>query len=142
MSTIKTNDGQISNPGITASPQAQALDKNFRNAILGLKRELVRSIYYLREIFERKIYRALGYSTISQYGAEAGGLTKEQCSAFLKIGARLKGLPEMEKALGTGSLSWRKAAILVGKVDSQNESLLEEGRAPTWFTSLFLILIV
>lgn len=124
MSTTSNFQGLDRNPGTTATPQAQALDKNFRNAISGLKRELVRSIYYLRAIFERKVYRTLGYDSIWEYGSQAGDLTKEQCFAFLKIGAKLKDLPEMEKALGAGILSWRKASILVGKVDAQNESLL------------------
>nr|MEE4266523.1 hypothetical protein [Candidatus Krumholzibacteria bacterium] len=57
-----------------ASPAAMAIHNNFRNAMAGLQREMVRSIYYLRLIFDRNIYLALGYTNIRHYAADHGGL--------------------------------------------------------------------
>jgi hypothetical protein len=113
-------------PSMAASPAAMAIHNNFRNAMAGLQREMVRSIYYLRLIFDRNIYRALGYSNIRHYAAHHGGLNEDQCKAFLRIGAKLERLPAMKKALEEGSLSWRKANIIVGEADSQNEEKLVE----------------
>lgn len=125
-STVKQSEAQrqFELPTILASPAALAIHHNFCNAVTGLRRELVRSIYYLRLIYERNIYRALGYSNIRHYAADHGGLTERQCKAFLRLGARLDDLPAMKKALAEGSLTWRKANAIVGEADSQNEEEL------------------
>lgn len=109
-----------------ATPAAMALDKNFRNAVTCLRRDLVRSIYYLRVIYDRKVFRMLGYSNIRHYAAEVGGLSESQCKAFLRIGARLEELPEMQRALEEGSITWRKANVIVGQAAPENEKELVE----------------
>ncbi|MGD9548206.1 MAG: hypothetical protein AB7V45_11770 [Candidatus Krumholzibacteriia bacterium] len=116
--------GQPSLPVANATPAALALHNNFRNAVGGLRRELVRTIYYLQVIHDRKIFRVLGYTNILPYAADHGGLTEAQCKAFLRIGARLDDLPAMKKALVEGSLTWRKANAIVGEADPENEQEL------------------
>ncbi len=63
----------------TLTPQARALHNNFRLAMGGLRRELVRSIFFLRLIADSKVYRRLGYATIKEYAAREGGLTGNPC---------------------------------------------------------------
>ncbi|MBU2501644.1 hypothetical protein KJ682_09985, partial [bacterium] len=111
-------------PATLATPATLAIHNNFRNAVGGLRRELVRTIYYLRVIHDRKIYRALGYTSIRTYAAEHGGLTEAQCKAFLRIGSKLDDLPAMKRALADGSLTWRKANAIVGEADPENEQKL------------------
>ena len=111
-------------PAALATPAALAIHNNFRNAVRGLRRELVRTIYYLRVIHDRNIFRALGYTSIRTYAAEHGGLTEGQCKAFLRIGAKLDDLPAMKRALAEGSLTWRKANAIVGEADPENEQEL------------------
>ncbi len=112
------------------SPQAKALDNNFRNSIANLRRDLVRTIYYLRLIYDLKVYRLMGYQNIRHYASKAGGLNESQCKAFLKIGAKLGDLPQMKRALEEGSLSWRKAEIIVGQADELSEAeLIETARS-------------
>jgi hypothetical protein len=113
-------------PFSTATPAETAVHRNFCNAISGLRRELVRTIGYLRIIFDRKIYRALGYVSIRQYAAEHGELDENQCKAFLRIGARLAELPAMRTALAEGSLTWRKANLIVGAANDSNQQELVE----------------
>ena len=113
-------------PPESASPQAQALHRNFVNALVSLQRDLVRCIFYLRVISQRKVYRALGFSSIYDYATQATGLGREQCKAFLRIGTRLQDLPGMQQALLDGSLTWRKADILVGQANGENEAALIE----------------
>lgn len=108
-------------PIVKATPAKVALDKNFRNAVVSLRRDLVRTIYYLRVIFDRKVYRMLGYPNIRGYAAEVGGLTERQCKAFLRIGAKLMALPEMKQALEEGAITWRKANVIVGQADPEND---------------------
>ncbi len=103
-------------------PAALAMHNNFRNALQCLKRDLVRSIYYLQAIYDRKVYRMLGYSNIRDYAAQEGGLSEAQCRAFLKIGARMRDLPLMREALEHGSLSWHKASLIVDHIKPENQA--------------------
>lgn len=124
MSTKDNTPTPAGRGSLTPSPQALALHKNFLNSVSGLKRELVRSIFYLTAISDRRVYRMLGYKTIAAYAASEAGLSEDQCRAFLKIGRKLGDLPEMKKALEEGLISWSKARILVGKADKGNEASL------------------
>jgi 5-methylcytosine-specific restriction endonuclease McrA len=113
-------------PPVTASPQVLSLHNNFKSSILSLKRELVRSVFYLRMISERKVYRVLGFTSIYDYAATAAGLGREQCKAFIRLGGKLQNLPQMQRALAEGTITWRKADIVVGAANPVNESELIE----------------
>jgi hypothetical protein len=126
MSTPRDPGPRRWQPPVTATPQAVALHRNFLNAMEGLRRELVRSMFYLQIIGERKVYRTLGFASIYDYAARTVGLSKDQTKAFLRLGARLSELPLMQKALSDGSISWRKADILVGEADRDCEASLIE----------------
>lgn len=115
-----------------ATPAAVALHKNFCNSVAGLRRDLVRSITYLRLIFDRKVYRALGYASIYEYAMGAAGLTENQCRSFLKIGRRLGELPAMREALAEGSISWTKASHIASIASRENEvQLLDFAKSVT-----------
>ena len=124
MSTQEVDTITAGSSRVTATPQAMALHKNFINAMSGLKREMVRSIFYLRAIADRKVYRMLGYSHIGEYAEKEAGLSAGQCRAFLNIGKKLQDLPQMRQALEDGGISWRKANIIIGKADPESEASL------------------
>nr|MEE4269534.1 DUF222 domain-containing protein [Candidatus Krumholzibacteria bacterium] len=124
MSLHDDNLPQQWQPPATASPQAQSLHRNFRNAVDGMKRDMVRAVFYLHVISERKVYKVLGFSSLYEYAAEAVGLGREQCKAFLRLGARLEDLPQMRRALEHGAITWRKASIIVGEAHQGNEAEL------------------
>ncbi len=116
-------DSQKTNPPTTtlATPAALSLHNNFLVSITSLKRSLIRSIHYLRVIYDRKIFRLLGYTTITDYASTTAGLSRNQTEAFLALGKKLEHYPEVKKALGQGELSWSKARIIVAKADSTDE---------------------
>ncbi len=101
-----------------------SVHNNFKVSIAALKRDLVRSIHYLRMIYDHKVYKMLGYKNITCYAAAVGGISEGQCKAFLKIGLKLEELPEMQRAIADGSLSWTRASHIVAQATPENESEL------------------
>jgi hypothetical protein len=103
------------------TPAALALHNNFLSSMTALKRSLIRGIHYLRIIYERKVYRLLGYSSITEYAQKTAGISRNQTEAFLALGKKLDKYPEVAKALGQGELSFSKARIIVAKAESSDE---------------------
>lgn len=141
------NDNQQSPPTIqvnlhvtTATPATQALDNNFRNSVKGLRKELVRTIYYLHIIYTRNVYRFLGFTNIADYAHTAGGLSQKQCKAFLKIGSRMAELPQMAEALEKDLISWRKAAAIADIAVPENITSLIDTASQLPMTELKKVL--
>lgn len=86
-----------------------------------MKRDLLRSVFYLRVISDRKVYRVLGFTSIYDYAAQTAGLSNGQCKAFIRLGGRLENLPQMQRALSEGTITWRKANIIIEKASPINE---------------------
>jgi 5-methylcytosine-specific restriction endonuclease McrA len=106
---------------VLATPAALALHNNFRTSVLVLQRSLVRSIHYLTVIQERRVHRALGYTSITDYAADVAGFTRNQTEAFLALGRRLAAYPEVRQALDRGDLSWSKARLIVERAKPEDE---------------------
>lgn len=101
---------------VLATPAALALHNNFRTSVQTLRRSLVRSMHYLVAIQDRKVHRALGYATITDYAAAVAGFTRNQTEVFLALGRRLSAYPEVRAALERGELSWSQAQVIVAQV--------------------------
>ncbi len=114
---ITNRDDPDSPTTVSATPAALALHNNFLSSITSLKRSLIRSIHYLRVIYDRKVYKMLGYSSITEYASVAAGISRNQTEAFLALGKKLEQFPEVKQALGQGELSWTKARIIVTNAD-------------------------
>lgn len=114
------------------TPGQKALHNNFISSLKALQRDLVRSAYYLLQIRDRKIYRALGYARIADYALAAGGLNGRQCRDFLAVARRLPRFKEVESALATGDLTWSQARLICTRSDPQEqEQWLETARSLT-----------
>ncbi len=115
--------------GMRATPAQFAVHNNFKNSVLTLKRSLVRSIFYLKIIKDRRIYKALGYKTILEYAAREAGLGRKQCEAFLSLGRKLGDLPRIAASLEAGQLTWRQAQEICRVADPENEATWVEAAA-------------
>ncbi len=104
-----------------ATPAALALHNNFRSAVRALQRDLVRSLTYLVAIYDRKVHRALGYASITDYAAAVAGFSRNQTEAFLALGRRLDRYPLVRRALAEGTLTWSKARIIVERAQPEEE---------------------
>ncbi len=103
------------------TPAELSLHKNFQTSVTHLQRSLIRSIHYLRVIFERKVYKALGFCSITDYAASVAGFSRNQTETFLALGRKLEGFPGVRKSLSNGSLSWSKARIIVDRAEPEDE---------------------
>jgi len=104
-----------------ATPAQLAVHNNFKESVRTLKRSLLRSIFYLRIIKERRIHKVLGYKTIVDYAAREAGLGRRQCESFLSMGRKLRDLPQITTRLKSGQLTWRQAEEIcrVAKPDTE-----------------------
>ncbi len=119
----RIRNGEVRQPEVTSATPAQlAFHNNFKVSVRTLKRSLLRSIYYLRIIRERRIYKALGYDTIPDYAAAEAGLGRKQCEAFLSLGRKLNRLPEVTSGLESGRLTWRQAQEICRVAAPESES--------------------
>lgn len=103
------------------TPSESGLHNNFLVSLNSLRRDLVRTVYYLLQIKEHRIHRKLGFQTIAAYGEAMAGLTPRQTSAFLTLARRLPRFPEVEKALGEGRLSWSQAKLITARADPDRQ---------------------
>lgn len=99
-----------------------AVHRNFLDSVGTLKRSLVRSIFYLRIIQDRRIHKALGYGTILEYASREAGLGRRQCESFLTLGRKLGNLPRLTARLAAGQLTWRQAEAISRVAAPETES--------------------
>lgn len=113
-------------------PAHRSLHNNFVSSVSALRRDLVRSCYYLLQVRDRGIPLALGFRTVAEYAAAAAALTPRQCRDFLELGRRLPRLPEIAQALDEGRLGWTQARIICAKAEPEDqEAWLEAARRMT-----------
>ncbi|MBU2500378.1 HNH endonuclease [bacterium] len=104
------------------TPGEASLHNNFVVSVKALRKDLVRTAYYLLQIKECRVYRKLGFSTMAAYGKAAAGLTERQVADFLALARRLPSFPEVESALGEGRLSWTQAQLITTRADPADQS--------------------
>lgn len=104
------------------TPGEASLHNNFVVSVKALRTDLVRTVYYLLQIKERRVYRKLGFPTMAAYGKAAAGLTERQVADFLALARRLPSFPEVESALGEGRLSWTQARLITTRADPADQS--------------------
>jgi len=127
----------VNRPGHSAAapegvltPAQQSIHKNFMQSVKALRRDLVRTAYYLVQIRERNIHRHLGFATVADYASHTAGLTRRQTEEFLAIGRQLPRFKEVEEALATGELSWTKARLIVRRADpAQQRHWIEQAQS-------------
>ncbi|MFH2054291.1 MAG: HNH endonuclease signature motif containing protein [bacterium] len=107
--------------GMPLTPAEASLHNNFLVSVKALRKDLVRTVYYLLQIKECRIYRKLGYGSMAEYGAQTAGLTGKQVTEFLTIARRLPRFPEVEAALTEGRLSWSQAQLIATKAEPSDQ---------------------
>ncbi|MBK7188523.1 MAG: HNH endonuclease [bacterium] len=102
-------------------PSQQAIHNNFVHSLHALHRDLVRAAYYLLQVRQRQIHRALGFASITDYAQAAAGLSPAQCRSFLELARNLADFPDVEKALQAGSLSWSQARMICRRARPEDQ---------------------
>ncbi len=77
------------------------------------------SLDWFGDIFERKLYQELGFSSINRYAREALGFSDTKIGDYLKLTRDLKRLPLLKETLSNGKLGYTVGRALSVIVDSK-----------------------
>lgn len=102
-------------------PAEQSLHNNFANSVKELRKDLVRTAYYLLQIQEHNIHKKLGFANLTAYAARYAGLTERQTREFVSIARRLPRYQEVETALNEGRLSWTQARLITRRAEPEQQ---------------------
>ncbi|MEK7540577.1 MAG: hypothetical protein AAB558_05010 [Patescibacteria group bacterium] len=75
----------------------------------------------LPEVERRKLYQAQGFSSLFEFAAKVGGVSKEQVKVVLSLYSRFEAMPALKQALVSGEVSVNKLARVVSVVTPQNQ---------------------
>jgi hypothetical protein len=107
--------------------------KKLHQQLLAALNELARiekqAVLLFAEIYDRKHFRKLGYSSMRQYSREALKISDAKFYQFQRLAESFKTLPEVKSAVASGALSWTKARVVarVAKPESQ-KAWIEEAK--------------
>jgi 5-methylcytosine-specific restriction endonuclease McrA len=79
------------------------------------------AVLWFEEILERKLYKALGYSSINQYAKVALGFSKSHTGEFLQLCRTFKKLPKVKQKVESGELAYTSARVLARVADEKNQ---------------------
>lgn len=80
----------------------------------------------LPEINKRKLYERKNCSSITEFAAKFGGVSKEQLKLTIKLEERFTEMPKLHQALVTGEVSINKLARVVSIATPENDLELTE----------------
>jgi len=84
------------------------VEKRFRSAAKTMIRSEAAAAFYLAEIDDRRLWRELGYSSVTAYAAAASDISVKKAYALLNIGRRIRELPVIRTAFDEGRIGWTK----------------------------------
>ncbi len=119
--TVNQPQHSTATPEGALTPAEQSIHNNFLQSVKALRRDLVRTAYYLVQVRDRNIHRQMGFTSVADYAAKTAGLTRRQTEEFLAIGRKLPQYQEVEEALAEGRLSWSKARLLVRRAEPDEQ---------------------
>jgi len=110
---------------------AKKLHSQLLATLSELARAQKRAVLLFAEIYERGLFRPLGYSSMRQYAREALGFSDSKFFQFQRLAESFKTLPEVKKAVASGELAWTKARTVarVARPESQREWIDEAKRS-------------
>ncbi|MCP4291563.1 MAG: HNH endonuclease [bacterium] len=79
------------------------------------------SLDWFGEIYNRKLFRDLGFSTVNQYAREELGFSNSKTGHFITLTKKLDKLPELKNSISNGELGYTLGRVLVDIVDETNE---------------------
>lgn len=79
------------------------------------------AVLWFAEIYQRGLYRELGFSSMNQYAAEALGFSHSRTGDFMRLTKKLDALPAIRDELASGRLGYTLAREIVPVADAANE---------------------
>ncbi len=103
--------------------QLYLLCKRFGSQALLARRKF---IGLLPEIFRRQIYLKKKFSSIYEFAAKLGGVSKEQVDTVLRLDRKFEEMPVLKNALTEGEISISKISRIASIATTENQSELTE----------------
>ncbi len=79
------------------------------------------AVLWFADIYERDLYRDLGFSSMNQYAEEALGFSRSRTRDFMQLAKKLDALPAIKDKLAAGELGYTVAREIVPVADAGNE---------------------
>lgn len=92
-----------------------------KTAVKTLEQAQQCAVLWFGDIYERRLFKELGYSSITMYAQKELGFSAARTSDYVKISQRLKQLPRVEAEVRSGKLGYTKAREVVKVADKRNE---------------------
>jgi len=110
---------------------ASEVHARLESALRDLRRAERNAVLWFGEIFRRRLYLELGYSSIHAYAAEEHGFTPSKTSQFVRLANALVELPRLRQSVASGKLGWTKAREVakVATPDSERQWIAEAQRS-------------
>ncbi len=111
---------------------ASDLHSRLLSTLSKLARVEKQAVLLFAEIYLRKLFHELGYSSMRQYAREALGFSDAKFYQFQRLADSFRALPKVKRAVASGELSWTKARTVaaVAKPESQKD-WIEVAKAST-----------
>ncbi len=119
---ISFNKTPMKNPRLT-DDELFLLCKRFGSQALLARRKF---IGLLPEIFRRQIYLKKKFSSIYEFAAKLGGVSKEQVDTVLRLDRKFEEMPVLKNALTEGEISISKISRIASIATKENQSELTE----------------
>ncbi len=104
-------------PGMTAQKAHQAL----KTALIIEEKAHQCSLEWFGEIYYRKLFKKLGFSSINRYARVALGFSETKIGDYLHLTQKLKDLPVLRETLKTGKLGYTSGRVIAGVADQSTE---------------------
>jgi 5-methylcytosine-specific restriction endonuclease McrA len=100
---------------------ARRVHANFARTLREAEQAQRNLVLWFADIYRRKLYVELGYTSIYAYTAERHGFSRRRCSAFIRLAESLTDLPVLHRSLAAGDMPWTKAREIVRVATRENE---------------------
>jgi 5-methylcytosine-specific restriction endonuclease McrA len=79
------------------------------------------AVLWFAEIQKRRLYRELGYPSMTMYARQALGFSSSRASDFARLAAKLDELPQLRGELEAGAIGYTKANQVAAVSNKENE---------------------
>lgn len=79
------------------------------------------SLDWFGEIFNRKLFKELGFASINQYARQELGFCDSKIGDYIKLTRKLAKLPHLKNMISNGEVGYTKGRLIVDVVDEKTE---------------------
>jgi len=103
------------------SRSAREADRSLRTSLAAMTEAKQCAVLWFADIMRRRLYCALGYSSINQYAMKGLGFSKSRAGDFVRLARELKELPAVHEAVASGQLGYTKALEIIKVATPETE---------------------